>query len=61
MIGSVWTPHDMQEMKDQAALEDALRDWRKLLYDRGKINMSQRMELAYDHRRAAGVEGGLRG
>jgi hypothetical protein len=46
-----WTA--VAAMKEQAALEDALRDWRKLLYDRGKISMAQRMELAHDHRRAA--------
>lgn len=61
MIRSIWTPRDIQEMKDQAALEDALRDWRKLLYDSGKISMAQRMELAHDHRRAAGVNGGFHG
>jgi hypothetical protein len=49
MTPVAWNNTDIQE---QMALEQALRDWRKLLYDKGRINMQQRMELAYGHRRA---------
>lgn len=38
---------------EQMALDAALRDWRKLLYDRGRINMQQRLDLAYGHARIA--------
>lgn len=53
----IWTDAGLQTWREQIALEEALRDWRKVLYDKGRITMQQRMDLAFGHRRAGDITG----